>query len=264
MQRAQQYVGLRAVIVDHAQTAVATLVFGHELFAHFRDIGGLAANDEELALLDFGHRLEGPRLAHAGVEVFPDLGEQRLESLEVLAKRAVGDFLSRALVGGGPYMLQIPDVRCTRSAFELCHEVVVIHGIHRRSRWSGRTNKKPLAIKRCEDCSAFFKRAQPVQANRIETLEYVTVFAMLRSAAMQFDETLNVFEAGDDAFFLGRTATLLFRLGEVFQLGAEFIQIKVRHSGPHPCNERKQQRPRLSVSPKGLLPLWKAGDPSRA
>ena len=65
-----------------------------EFLADLSDIGFLAAEDEKLALLNFGLRLKlDAVLAHARFEILLHLSEKRLEAVEILAGRTVGDFL---------------------------------------------------------------------------------------------------------------------------------------------------------------------------
>ena len=54
---------------------------------------------------------------------------------------------------------------------------------------------------------------QTIKAHGIQALEDVTIFTMLRGAAVLRDETLNLLEAGDDPLLAGRPARLLLRLG---------------------------------------------------
>ena len=54
--------------------------------------------------------------------------------------------------------------------------------------------------------AAIVQLAQTVEAHSVQPLENVAIFAMLRRAAVLFDEALNFLEAGDDAFFARRPA----------------------------------------------------------
>ncbi|CEJ86407.1 conserved hypothetical protein [Hyphomicrobium sp. GJ21] len=57
---------------------------------------------------------------------------------------------------------------------------------------------------------------------------------MLRRATIFIGEPLDFLEPGDDAFLAGAAPYFLFRLGEVGQLVAQSVKVKVTHSGPHP------------------------------
>lgn len=52
LQRAEKYVALGTIVVDHPQAAVATIILGLEFLAHIGDVSQLSVDDEELALLD--------------------------------------------------------------------------------------------------------------------------------------------------------------------------------------------------------------------
>ena len=51
---------------------------------------------------------------------------------------------------------------------------------------------------------------------------------------MCLDETLNLLEARDDPLLAWRATALLFRLGEIVEFGAQFVEVEVTHSGPRP------------------------------
>jgi hypothetical protein len=89
-------------------------------------------------------------------------------------------------------------------------------------------------IERFEERAAIHQRAQPVETHGIEPLENVSVLPMLWGAAVFLHKSLNFLEAGDDAFLKGRATALLLRLREVVEFGAQFVEVEVTHSGPHP------------------------------
>ena len=86
-------------------------------------------------------------------------------------------------------------------------------------------------IKGCYQVAAFLKRSNAVQPHGVKPFKDVIVFAMLRGSAMLFYKALNLFKAGNDALFLGGQSLLFLRLGELIQLGAQFVQIN--HNDPH-------------------------------
>ena len=90
-----------------------------------------------------------------------------------------------------------------------------IHGCSWRT---GSAGEKPLTVQRRKKRTAFLKRAQPVEASRIESLENVLIFSMLRGVAMSFDKSLYLVESGDDALFARRASVFLLQLGEVVKL----------------------------------------------
>jgi len=65
-------------------------------------------------------------LAYAGVEVRPDLNEQRLEAVEVLASLATGDFLGFSFLGGGTNVPEVSDVRRSFVHAKLGQKLVVV------------------------------------------------------------------------------------------------------------------------------------------
>ena len=79
-----------------------------------------------------------------------------------------------------------------------------------------------------------FKRAQPVEAHRVEPLEDVTVLAMLGSPAVLLHEALDFLEARDDPLLAWGAPDLLGRLGEVGELVAQLVEVEVTHSDPRP------------------------------
>ena len=89
-------------------------------------------------------------------------------------------------------------------------------------------------IERRKKRAAFLKRAQPVKAHGIEPLEDVAIFPVLRGAAVFLDKALDLLESGDDALLARRASALLLRLGEVVEFGAQFVEVEVTHSDPHP------------------------------
>ena len=96
------------------------------------------------------------------------------------------------------------------------------------------SGQKPLMVERREKRPAFLKRAKPVEAHGVEPLEDVAIFPMLRRVAVLLDKPLDFLESGDDALLARGAAALLFRLGEVVEFGAQFVEIEVTHSAPRP------------------------------
>jgi hypothetical protein len=89
-------------------------------------------------------------------------------------------------------------------------------------------------VQRCKRRAAFFKRAQPIKAHGIETLEDVTILAVPRGTVMLLNKPLDFLKPGDDAFLAQGMPALVLRLGEVIEFGAQFVKVKVTHSGPRP------------------------------
>ena len=75
-------------------------------------------------------------------------------------------------------------------------------------------------VQRLKQRAAFRKLAQTIEAHGIQPLEDVAILPVLRSAAVLFDKTLNLLEAGDDALLARRAADLLLRL----DLDAKFFE----------------------------------------
>ena len=91
-----------------------------------------------------------------------------------------------------------------------------------------------------------------VEAYRVQPLENVAVLAVLRRAAVLFDEALNVLETGDDPFLARRPAGT----GRGVDLDTKFLQQRVvlvgevRHGRPRLSCGRGRPRPRPSASPR--------------
>src|SRR5690606_23392901 len=94
--------------------------------------------------------------------------------------------------------------------------------------------KQSLMIQRLKQGAAVRKRPQAIEAHRVQALEDVTVFAMLRRTPVLLRETLDVLETGDDALFAGRPRDLLLGRRELGKLCRKVVQIGVIHSAPPP------------------------------
>lgn len=89
-------------------------------------------------------------------------------------------------------------------------------------------------IKRRQQGAAIVQRAQLVEPYGVEPFEYIALLAVLGRTAISFDESLNFFEACDDAFVSGRTASFVLGLRKIRQFVAQFVKIDITHSGPRP------------------------------
>jgi hypothetical protein len=89
-------------------------------------------------------------------------------------------------------------------------------------------------VARPKQRSTFLKRTKAVEAHGIEPFEDIPILPMLRSMTVFLDEALDFFESGDDALFARGALALFLRLGEVVEFGAQFVQVEVTHSVPHP------------------------------
>jgi len=89
-------------------------------------------------------------------------------------------------------------------------------------------------VERLKKRSAFLKLTKAVETHGIEPLEDVAILSMLRSMTVLLDKALDFLESSDDALVARGAPTLLFRLGEVVEFGAQFVKIEVTHSAPHP------------------------------
>ena len=65
--------------------------------------------------------------------------------------------------------------------------------------------------------STLLKRPKAVKAHRIQALENIPIFPMLRGATVLLDKPLYFFKSGDDALFARRASAFLLRLREFVQ-----------------------------------------------
>ena len=182
MQGAGQHVALCGVIVDDAKPAVLSVVFGHELVAELRDISDLTADDEKFALLDLGCPLELARLPRTLVELLLDLSEKRLEAVEILARRAIGNFFGGPLFLAGFDMLQSRDVVAAGVPdTKLCQKGVVVEPPISSGWESGGRSQQAMDIKSGENYPRLGKRAEPIEPYGIKPLKDVAIFPVLRT-----------------------------------------------------------------------------------
>ena len=96
MERADQEIAFRSVVVDQTEAAVGAAVVADELLSNHGHEDFLAIEDEHLAFIHLGILLKLDGLSCSGFEIPLDLLEDGLEVTEVFAARALGDFLGRA------------------------------------------------------------------------------------------------------------------------------------------------------------------------
>src|SRR5207253_3236824 len=193
------------VVIDNAQSAILALVVSPDFLAHFSDIGELAFDDEELALLnlgqlDFVQGVDGVRLADVGFQLTPYALKERLERIKIRAWFALGYLFRSAFLSAGADMTQSGDVVRALYAGEFSQQFVFVNGL-RQYGCGLSTDKQPLAIQRCKQTAAVSKRSQAVEAHGVEPLKYIAAFPVLRRTAMFLDEPLYLLESGDDALF---------------------------------------------------------------
>ena len=138
-----------------------------ECLVFLRDIGLLAAEDEELARLDYGFIPEWSGLANTCVEFSLNLLEKEAETLEVLAFAAGRDFLGGALLRARPHMPELGDVRRAGLDAEFGQQCIVVHAVRRRRRGFGITGQELLTLERGQESVAFFLFADTIQAHGI-------------------------------------------------------------------------------------------------
>src|ERR1700734_4074136 len=101
-----------------------------------------------------------------------------------------------------------------------------------------------------EQRTTVFKRAKAIKAHSILPLKNVPVFPMLWCSIVFLNKPLYLLEPSYDALLAGRASAFLFRLCEVVQFLAEFVEVDVTHSDPRPCSGQTQRRLLPSVFPK--------------
>ncbi len=129
---------------------------------------------------------------------------------------------------------------------------VVIHLVSIADLRKWRATQQPLMIHWHNKVAAFLQLGNPVKADCIQALEDIAILAMLRSATLLRNKTLNFFEACDDAFFAWCAAELLLDLDLDAKLGKQgiiFVGEPLSHWQPPASCARDRPRLRPSSSP---------------
>ena len=97
-----QKIALRAVVIDHAETAITPVVLRRKVLSDIGDVSNLSTDDEELTLLDLCqfeliHILHGDRLANTGRQLPLYSLKQWLERFKILTYGAVCNGCRRIL-----------------------------------------------------------------------------------------------------------------------------------------------------------------------
>ena len=113
-----------------------------------------------------------------------------------------------------------------------------------------RLGQKPGRIEGSEQVAGLFQPAQAIEADSIEPLENVAIFAMLRRAIMLFVEADDILEAGDDPLLARGVGSGLRRLDCDAQFGQQFVVRQISHWQPPASGSgRTRRRLRQAASP---------------
>ena len=131
-------------------------------------------------------------------------------------------------------------------------KLVIVEFVGGADRGRLRARQEPLMIEGFKQGAAIGQLAQAIEAHGIQPLEDVAVLAVLRSAAVLLDETLNLLEAGDDPLFARRPACASVCL----DLDAKLFEKRVilfgepRHAQPPPSCGQGRPHPRPCAFPR--------------
>src|SRR4051812_40683401 len=107
-------------------------------------------------------------------------------------------------------------------------------------------------IEGSEQSASVVELPKAIEADCIEPLEDVALLPVPRGAAVLFDETLNLLEAGDNPLFARGAAALPLRIGldaELVKKGVILVH-ELSHARPRPSFGRGRPRPRPCAFPR--------------
>ncbi len=100
LKRTHKHVALGAVVEDDAQSGIKHPLSCQKVLTAFSNISLLAANNEKAARSDLRLALKGTCSPKAGIKLFLNLIEKRLESVKIFASVAVGNLFGCTFFSG--------------------------------------------------------------------------------------------------------------------------------------------------------------------
>ena len=152
--------------------------------------------------------------------------EERLESLEVSARNALRDLLGLAPLLAASNVPQRREICLAMRFLKFRKQRIIVDLIVLRRR-DDVAVQQPLPIEWVEQGAALGSCTHPIEPHGEETLKDVAVLAVLRRVRVLVEETLDIFEARNDALLARRTPALLLLGRKLGKLGCKFFDIEI-------------------------------------